>query len=320
MNALDFRRIILFVQNMINRLPFCEQIENWAVKQHKGYRHDNDSGPIFIIGSPRSGSTLLFQLLLNRFHLSYISNAASLFYSCPAAATAAIFRFFDAYRTNRMESNYGYVNGLVSPSEAGPLITKWFGDEKDLVDRADAHQRVNQAKKSIKRISELMSGPFILKSLKLSLKIEAIASAFPNAVFVHIQREPVYVIQSILLTRRSLFGDDRQWWSYRLPNHDDLIHLQPLEQIARQIKTIEEIIYQSEQRVGSTKFVHVSYETLCRFPEATLRKIESRCHSNGIALEKKRSATPCLKPSKRIHLPTDEWHQLNCIVSKIFAS
>ena len=40
----------------------------------------NINPPIFIIGAPRSGSTLLYQVLINNFKLSYIPNISSIFY------------------------------------------------------------------------------------------------------------------------------------------------------------------------------------------------------------------------------------------------
>jgi len=36
--------------------------------------------PIFIVGAPRSGSTLLYQLLAYYYNFSYFTNYSSLFY------------------------------------------------------------------------------------------------------------------------------------------------------------------------------------------------------------------------------------------------
>ena len=42
--------------------------------------------PFFIIGPPRSGTTLLYQLMVQAFRFSYFPNIANTFYQCPIFA------------------------------------------------------------------------------------------------------------------------------------------------------------------------------------------------------------------------------------------
>ena len=43
--------------------------------------------PIFILGAPRSGTTLIYQLLISNFRFAYFPNIANTFYMCPIYAT-----------------------------------------------------------------------------------------------------------------------------------------------------------------------------------------------------------------------------------------
>ncbi|NIU01843.1 MAG: hypothetical protein GWN01_13315, partial [Nitrosopumilaceae archaeon] len=43
--------------------------------------------PVFILGPPRSGTTLLYQLMTCSFNFAYIPNIANKFYRCPISAT-----------------------------------------------------------------------------------------------------------------------------------------------------------------------------------------------------------------------------------------
>src|SRR5690606_22671196 len=77
--------------------------------------------PVFVIGPPRSGTTLLYQLLVNRFDFIYLDNLSSKFYSAPTVGmwlskTVAGL----APRTSTgYESAYGKTESIFGPNEAG---------------------------------------------------------------------------------------------------------------------------------------------------------------------------------------------------------
>ena len=63
----------------ISKLSFITSLENLTLKKIEYQREY----PVFIIGLPRSGSTLLFQLLINNFKFSYFTNLVNVFFRCP---------------------------------------------------------------------------------------------------------------------------------------------------------------------------------------------------------------------------------------------
>src|SRR5690606_21792278 len=64
--------------------------------------------PVFVVGPPRSGTTLVYQLLVRRFRVAYLSNLAHRLYETPAAATW-LGRPFVRPWTGPFESRYGHV-------------------------------------------------------------------------------------------------------------------------------------------------------------------------------------------------------------------
>jgi len=311
-----FRTLVLFFQENINRFFFLKHLERHFLTTYQTDYSDEEIGPIFIVGAPRTGSTLLLQLLLNRYHFCYISNIASFFHSCPSTVTFLAQRILREYGNKDLKSEYGYVSGLMAPSEAGPLMECWFG--RDLTRIDVSYRNIDLVKQSMSAISHIMGGPFLFKSMKLSLKVEDLAEIFPKALFANIKREPIYTAQSIILTRRKLLNSDSEWWSYELPNMEEFMKLEPFEQVALQIKTIWDLIEAGKRQLGPWKFIEVTYDDLCHSTKETLSLFKKRCSGNGLILKERGELTSRLKKSERRLLSKSEWRRLDSMISRVF--
>ncbi len=306
-----FRKSVLACQKAINTIPFLEKIENYALKNYQG----KDAQPVCIVGPPRTGSTLFYQLLLSYFKFAYISNIASLFYSCPTCVSNLSCKIFGEYKEKDYRSTYGYISGIMAPSEAGPLINRWLGDNLCTI---NLHKNQSDyTKRSIVRLSSIMGGPCLFKSLKLSLKMECIIELFPNTIFLYITRAPLYTAQSILLARRKLYNNESRWLSYNLPNQDELLALDPFVQVVYQIKSIQDYIEKGKQNVPSSQFLEVKYEEFCHDPERIMNNIEQQFANNGIVLERKKFSGMNIEKSEHVLLSQKEWEKLRSIVSQI---
>ena len=307
-----FRKSALAVQKVITKLSFLEDIEKHCLKNYQGQH----AQPIFIIGAPRSGSTILYQLLMSYFKFAYLSNIASLFPPCPTFISEVSYKFLGEYKERDYQSQYGYIKGFMAPSEAGQLITRWFGEDLCKIDNQPSHiEFVNQ---SIAKLSSMMGGPCLFKNLKLSLKIQDIIAFYPKVIFLHIKRKPLYIAQSILLAKRKLYNDDRTWFSYSLPQKDELLKQEPLTQIVNQIKTIQDFIQSGKKYVPDLQFLEIQYEELCQNPDTIMKKIEQQLAQNGIILQSRNLPMVTIKKSERTVLREQEWKTLRTIVSQVF--
>ena len=221
------------------------------------------SHPIFIVGAPRSGSTLLYQLLLKHTHVTYISNLMSLMpirMILIAKHTSRFHKFKDL-----KESDLGYLSGLFSPSEAGSIQRKWFGAQSTAAISA-------KVRNTIVLLTNPSSAPFISKNLMNSLRLERINQILPEARYVFVRRNPLFNAQSLLLSRKKVFGTVNQWWSAKPSGYEEVTRLDPEYQVVWQVLEIEKTITRFFDKY-STQNIEISYEELCRNPQKSIERI-----------------------------------------------
>jgi hypothetical protein len=238
--------------------------------------------PVFIIGTPRSGSTLIYQMLMHRFEFAYFPNIANFFYMCPVFVTRLAREILPAYQS-RFASRYGFEDGWLSPSEAGNIWNRWFPHEK----REGYHYTPSgylstadiQAMRSLTgSLTREFKAPFLTKNGKMAVRIKALYDVFPDALFVHITRSLSDSALSILVKRRR---DHKNWWSVIPKEFDPVSAATELEQVAAQVFYIEHDI-QRDISVYDKKFhVTIDYVTLCREPENSIKRLYDffRAHS-----------------------------------------
>ena len=139
----------------IGRINFLHNLES---NKMSSFTTDNFINPIFIIGAPRSGSTLLYNVLINKFRLSYISNIASVFYKYPYLVTSLFWKFHSR-KNKSYNSDTGFIPGLFSPSEAGKIFEFWFDEKTN-------YSKDIYVKKCVLAYTELFKGPFINKNTR----------------------------------------------------------------------------------------------------------------------------------------------------------
>lgn len=208
-----FRYIILSIQWIINNLGILDIIEYFFLKKQK---QQQGSAVFFIIGAPRTGSTLLYQLMLKKYKFAYITNLASLFYKASSFFSFISQKVWGYYKGDKLESKYGYISGINSPSEAGKLIDYWL-------------KKASKKKvlKTVATLNNIYNSPLLIKNLKTSYHIDKIIDLFPNVKFIHIRRNEKDTISSIKKAQENLSSDSMQWFrvSENKPHksHEDII-------------------------------------------------------------------------------------------------
>jgi len=319
MNAFSFKRM-KNMANLVQRLlaydpilPLVERI--FLLKRHFNPR---ELQPIFIVGPPRTGSTLLFELLISMYRTAYLTNLSSLLFKSPILATK-LQKSIGFFHSFSGQSKYGFIPGLTAPSEAGVLFRHWFGDEKDTQHQTYDLRHVRIVRSSVNTISDTMRGPFISKNLNNSVRLTRINQVFPNAMYLFMRRDPLYTAQSILLSRRNLFGNDRYWFSVKPPNYQKIADLDPLEQVVYQIKSIEDYIRDVFREQKIVNVMEICYEELCSNWQIVLEQIAKLCQKYGITLEKKDQILDItLNKSQKQLLNNNEFRKLRVIVNKLY--
>lgn len=228
--------------------------------------------PVFIVGAPRTGTTILYQLLLGAYRFAYLCNLDALLFTAPALSDRLTGAFKDKLEDKGSESAYGYVPGLFHPSEAGAVFRLWFGGEPGQESTAPLdHIRAMQGR---------CGAPFLCKNTLNSLRIPAICERVPGARFVWVRRDLDKTCDSILRWRRESTGSESNWVGAQPPGWEHWADLEPREQVRRQILAIEAQIRATLPPDDEASMI-VEYETLCGDVPACLEGLRIRLARAG---------------------------------------
>jgi hypothetical protein len=229
---------------------------------------------IFIVGPPRSGSTLVSQILGATSRFAYISNFVARFWLAPAigAQIESALGIRSELPTNPFTSEFGVTKGWASPHEFGYFWSHWFDrgqsthkvEERDLADiDAEALQRRVAA---IESVYEL---PLLFKNNTwCTFQAGWLARIFPRSIFVVCRRDPLFVAQSMLRARRERLGSVAAWWSMRPSSYRHLLKLAWHDQIAGQALEIEREMDEALREVPASRKIEVPYRSLCGDPRS----------------------------------------------------
>jgi LPS sulfotransferase NodH len=279
--------------------------------------HAPDTGPepIFILGPPRSGTTLLYELLVGHFRTGYLSNVAALFASAPVSATRIASKWLPRHEPH-YRSELGFVPGLMAPSEAGAVVRRWFAGDAPL----SARDGGVSVRRGFFEIARLMGGPVVMKNLNLDHLLGRVLHVFPGALLVRMRRAPPFTAQSILKARKAQSGDAARWWSIKPPGYERLLAMDAYTQIAWQLRLLDEAV---ERAVGAhaTQLFDCQYEQLCNDPASMLRSIGAAYAAHcGQSPEVISTPPRSFAISEHIDLDTDEWNLLNAALQRVAAA
>ncbi|WP_259248951.1 sulfotransferase family protein [Salinibacter ruber] len=221
--------------------------------------------PVFIVGSPRSGTTLLYQLLARETKAAYVSNFVSRFWGSPVVGAHLYDLVYHEDSKIPLTSRVGRTPGPHSPHEFAWFWQYWC----DWPDVDDVSTDVLEAfpweriRREIRGLSQYFGSPLVLKSLNYTnYQIDWLSETFPNAKFLWIRRDPLFTVQSMFKVRKRVQPDPHKWWSIRPSDYTNYLGQSLLNQVCHQyndiINTIRESFVQLENRKKHT----VTYESL----------------------------------------------------------
>ena len=234
----------------------------------------NIDKPIFIIGMPRSGTTLLYGLLAQHEDLAWFSKKTFLDILSPEFKNFFYIRrrIFEmrGFPYPRMAFDYAMFNSNNPPVEMGFAYTQAFPGNWD--------EKIAETKLEILKtmITETIRKDtrkrFLSKTPFNSIRIGVLKKAFPDCKFIHIVRNPVAVVNSLL--KRSVENPSGYIGiPLKSGNYENLTSLQ---KHALQWKQVIEDIMETKKEAGSD-FFQVKYEDLVSLPEKYLDEITDFC-------------------------------------------
>lgn len=303
-----FRDAALLAQTLANATPAFAAIEQLMLRRPTA----SIPPPILIVGCPRSGTTLLYEILTTSLRTAYPTNAASLLYRAPVLATV-IAKVLCKEHEPKFASDTGYIAGLLAPSEAGALMRHWFTGSHPLAARDPT-----ELDRIVASLTATMEGPLVLKNLYLDRAIDLVFSALPGCVILRLRRNPRFTAQSILGTRQRELGSQDIWWGPRPPGAEAVLQGSPVRQVAWQVAQIENWLdrLSGSDRVRDRLF-SCGYEELCARPASVLDRFVAFYRGvTGVTLEARGSSPVCFTASDRVTLPAVQWQELEACLAE----
>ena len=242
---------------------------------------------IFIVGTQRSGSTLLSQILARYLNVGYISNQVARFWEAPRVGIRLQRQIFANISRNEilLKSQHGVGNGLFDPHEFGYYWSKWFRLEEAathaLTEAESARVNWEGLRASLMGITSEFGLPVVFKNLICGYQIAQLSRIWPNSLFVQITRDPLDVVKSTLSVRMERYGTIKTWWSLKPPEYPQLRALEsPVEQVVAQTYyTLGHL-----GRLTALPGVHslkIGYAELCARPQNVLSLMINQVNQLG---------------------------------------
>lgn len=268
--------------------------------------------PVFIVGAPRSGTTLLGQVLMSA-GFGYISNFVARFWLAPSVGIRLQRAILGTGREAPAEfaSRYGVTTDALDAHEFGYFWDQWFdlGQETHTLSQDErASIDIDGLTKSVAALCSQFDHPLVFKNTTwCSAQADFLAMCFPRAVFVFIERHPLFAAQSILVARRERYGSDQVWWSNRPSTFRDLKQMSPWEQVVGQVIDCVADTEASLAEVPGGRIVRLDYASLCDDPRAVARRVAAMTScsiSDGLVPAR-------FDRSDRQRVSDEDWLELN---------
>jgi len=271
----------------------------WKVEQGLLKSRKPEFPIIFIVGAHRSGSTLMMQWLANLGLFSYPSNLLSRFYHAPIIGAKLQLLLADEQYNYRDElkdftstidfsSDNGKTKGALAPNEFWYFWRRFLPFSE--LDYLSTEQllKVSDTKTLIAELSGMMNvfqKPMALKAMILNYNIDFLDQLFENAIFIHTRRDPLTNIESALKARERQLGSIDEWYSFKIPEYDELRKLNPFEQVAGQIFYINKSVEAGLAKVPEHKKITVQYESFCENPVEIYDEICCKLNQNDFKVD-----------------------------------
>ena len=218
--------------------------------------------PIFIVAAPRSGSTLLFETLSNFKNLWTLGGESHFIENIPKLHPKSC----------------GYHSNRLTQQDLTPQIS--LALRRAFTEKLCDREGLSYLQLPLKQRPQQVR--FLEKTPKNALRIPFLQALFPDALFIHLQREVIANISSIIegwrsqkfVTYPNLPGWYEKSWSFLLPPGWSALKGSAIAEIATyQWQIANDFIEQDLEALPESSWCRVHYEELVANPQQVIAQI-----------------------------------------------
>lgn len=236
---------------------------------------------ILVMGPMRSGTTLFMQWLANTGLVAYPTNLLSRFYQAPILGakiqlllTDPLFNFRDELGEFAQQAEYqsenGKTKGVLAPNEFWYFWRRFLSEpQRDVWSDEELKQSmdINTMRAELIGMMNVFQKPFAAKGMLFNYNIPFLDSILDKVLFVQIKRDPVSNVASVLDARKRQLGRQSQWYSFQIPEYEQLKDLESVTQVAGQVHYINNAVDRGFASIDESRKIVVQYEDFCVRPE-----------------------------------------------------
>lgn len=258
------------ITQLVKPLDFClKPVERSLLAQEQ----KSELPILLVVGPPRSGTSLLHQVLASCLEVSYFTNFNAMFRRSPLTAVK--------YFQNRLdpgeiagENLYGNTSGFRGVNDAFHIWNRYLGVERyDTMSSLDA-STARQMCQFFRVWTSITTKPLLNKNNRNLACTTLLAELLPEAHFIAVRRNPVHVAQSLLQARQWVQGSRKIGWGL---NSVDSIGLNSpmddVEAVCHQVAENEKLLERQRETVANDRWTDVSYEAFCEAPQEVVRNV-----------------------------------------------
>lgn len=280
---------------------------------------------LFVFGLPRSGTTLLYQLIAYCLDLGYVSNLAARFWLAPLTGAALARAVLGDRRDGSFRSDYGKSLDPAGPHEFSYFWQKRLGvaGVEDMLRFGGAGDAVDWTGLAaiIGSLQDFYGSGLVHKTNFVANFAPGFVRHLPMPLLIHIERDPEAVALSILAARRAYYGTVATWWATYPPSYLEIKDAPVATQIARQIVDLRSAYAEVMAALEPGLVVRLSYDALCRDPGAALDEIRDRvARRYGAAIGTVNAAPARFERAPRPPARTEEERAVLAALDKLLAA
>lgn len=235
----------------------------------------NDHPMVLIVGPPRCGTTLVYQVLSHCLNVSFPTNLSAMFPKSPLSVNRVAGKAKADF-----ESFYGQTAGMSGPNDAFHLWNRWLGDDRYLTALELTDAQINDMKQFFHAWSGKFGKPFLNKNNRNVHCIDQLSKALPQAFFVGVFRDPICVARSLIHARETVQGDKKVGWGLQCQEqhcHDD--DLGYVQDVCDQVQRNELDLHTQLNGLDQNRVVRIRYESFCENTDVSVDEIVARVPS-----------------------------------------
>lgn len=272
---------------------------------------------LFVCGPPRSGTTLVAQVLMKHLPVYYFNNLTSIFPNSPILSNKVFGRFLSkGSKDISFRSLYGRTAKLGSPNDALYLWDRWTEVNRASIPEGISPENQDKMRHFFYAVEQFSGIPLVNKNNALNTYANHIAQALDTAYFICLDRNPVYLAQSQLIASKFIHGDEKIPYGvhFNVAEEDkDKQQLDPVTQVCNQVIQHREMMLKQQEQIGNKHFIIVPYEDFCEDPAKWVCKISDEILKQPKDLDLLRKTLPPFQISNKVRLDKEVFKRIeNC--------